>query len=1471
MNSILERINSAGCAFGDFALPMLVQSGVLILILLLADLLLRKRVRAVFRYWIWMLVLVKLVLPPSLSSPLSLGYWIGDELAYVGLTQSAEELEAKGLRTALEAVPPIAGLEHIETSGHTSTVAPTTAITETVTAEPAKPPPVAATKLSWQAVVLLVWLAVVVAMGLLLLQRAVFVRGLAAQAREANRLMADSLAHCCERMGMKMKVGLKVSVNAASPAVCGLLRPVILVPENLASSLSSGQLQTVLLHELAHIKRGDLWVNLAQTILQIVYFYNPLLWFANAIIRRIREQAVDEMVLVAMGEAAQQYPQTLVNVAKLAFRRPALSLRLIGVVESKNALAGRIKHILSRPVPKTAKLGILGLLVVIIIAAILLPMATCRPGPPGLVIKGTVRDAQTGEPIEGVSVFDDGYAHKPNWEQIKADERSEWGAITNSAGEYSFLTWPEHHSIKVEATGYKSERQSLYNGHFVFNKKDEEIFDFALEPEKASDSSEFKTKLLTGVTVELIGICEHPSEGKQWWRPDGTALENSRYPYQKLGKKVRTSIKKDKILELALRFSNLLDKKIGITCDPADSGFGSYEKDIWATTIQVPREQDKLDIKFGIAAGLWTTAERSTGGGVQASSGSAGAFAFAKPYESNGSVGITVTHDRDSRKLNYRIVAVDNDGVTHTSSSSTSSGISTLTQTTVHFTNLTLEQIKEFRFQTRPYQWVEFRNVSLRPGVITDMRIEVEKSDVLRVPSDKYPTIQSAVNVAKDGDTIVVKSDVYEQNKVQIILQANVFTVNTPLSSITDFLKNEFDINKTTTELTDAQAKQFKEWVTSIPGTNIATSPRTIVFDGQSTEMSITTLTEYILYEKDADSPSGYKPKREEINTGVEIEFRPELRRDNKLINLALNITKSDIPQIKEITHESGNEVQLPAISRREISTMVAIPIGKYCLIPIAGIRNMLQSEINIQTDTTGKQTILLIKADVQVPEIGGDRSGGRLDSDELSGRVVDENGNTVADAQVALSTEKIGVVVSHGRLEPIRSDVESRIVPTDSRGMFDFGQRPAESFDLIVAHDKGFALVGSETFVGSREIQLQPWGRIEGQLARGRNASGHKIWMAGLPNSAWLLHRRDYRYEIECDADGRFAFERVPAGWFEVGYLIRTGDNSWSITSRTPVEVKAGEAARMTLGGSGRPVIGRLVPPEGYDKSIYFGSGLRALQTTRPDQPRPENYERMTRRQQQQWRTQWRKTDEYRQYRDAYWHDPNWRQYTFRINNDGLFRIEDVIAGKYDLTVWIEERLTGGGRPEEIASYYGTIEVAQMPGGRSDEPLDLGELELAIHEPLRVGDAAPLFEAKTLDGGDLRLIDYRGKFVLLSFWQPVSHPEIERLRELYDAYHPDGRLEIIGLGGHDILEEVRKYVEENDIPWPQIFTGEEFKAGIAKDYRIPGIPWIFLVDPDGKIVATGLRGEELKSTVQDALESVYENKTDAQFGIEGR
>ncbi len=352
MDAILEQVNSMGDAFVNFALPMLVQSSVLIVVLLGLDLILRKRVKAVFRYWIWMIVLVKLVLPTTLSSPTSPAYWFGDELHSV----MPEEPLAISSPTDM----PIA------TSTLASLKSPAVSSTETT---------VPASSMTWQGCAFLAWLAAILIMAALLIQRAFFVRRLIAESGEASDAIMNTLERAREQMGIGKKIALRLSTSAVSPSVCGLLRPTILIPKGLPDEINPRHLKSILLHELAHIKRADLWVNSIQAIVQIIYIYNPLLWVANAIIRKVREQAVDEMVLVTMGDQAEEYPRTLVNISKLAFGSPALSLRLTGVVESRKALIGRIKHITSHPFPSSAKLGIGGLLTVIILSAALLPMA----------------------------------------------------------------------------------------------------------------------------------------------------------------------------------------------------------------------------------------------------------------------------------------------------------------------------------------------------------------------------------------------------------------------------------------------------------------------------------------------------------------------------------------------------------------------------------------------------------------------------------------------------------------------------------------------------------------------------------------------------------------------------------------------------------------------------------------------------------------------------------------------------------------------------------------------------------------------------------------------------------------------------------------------------------------------------------------------------------------------------------------
>ena len=279
-------------------------------------------------------------------------------------------------------------------------------------AEPIRP----RVSLTWQGAVFLAWVVAVLTMIALLIYRSFYVRRLIEQAEPANDSLRAVLDQAFMKMRVNRRIALKLSAEAVSPAVCGLFRPCIVIPRGLPDELDHQHLQSILLHELAHIRRGDLWINSIQAVLQIIYIYHPLLWLANAVIRNIREQAVDEMVLVALGDQAEFYPKTLLTISRLTFGNAGLSLRMIGVVESKKALFDRIDHITSQPFPRNVRLGISGLLVIAILGAALLPMARAQKAAEenSVIAQEKVQEKVQESPVTLFQAVEDG-----NLERIK--------------------------------------------------------------------------------------------------------------------------------------------------------------------------------------------------------------------------------------------------------------------------------------------------------------------------------------------------------------------------------------------------------------------------------------------------------------------------------------------------------------------------------------------------------------------------------------------------------------------------------------------------------------------------------------------------------------------------------------------------------------------------------------------------------------------------------------------------------------------------------------------------------------------------------------------------------------------------------------------------------------------------------------------------------------------------------------------
>ncbi len=384
MNAVIEFLNGAGDQWVRFFIPMLIQSSLMILAIWGIDWLIRKRVTAIFRYCLWLLVIVKLMLPVTLAAPTGLGWYLGgfgetlidhwQNRAVVA--EPVTELPSpvtvpEALFYNSEPIFPMGMKSEMPMEIPASRPEPTASV-QAQTVTPSQAP---AVELTWWGGLVAVWLALILLVTLLIAQRWQFVRGLIRQADPADAGIIDLLDRCRRQLGMAEQIELRLSPNTTSPSVCGLLRPVILIPHDLPGQLSTHQMRAVLLHELTHIKRYDLWVSFIQTAIQTVYFFHPLLWLANAMIRNMREKAVDEAVLAAMGQQAEDYPRTLLELSRTAFSRPSLSLRLIGVVESKSALKDRISHMSARPFPTSARIGLAGLAGLLIAGLVLIPMA----------------------------------------------------------------------------------------------------------------------------------------------------------------------------------------------------------------------------------------------------------------------------------------------------------------------------------------------------------------------------------------------------------------------------------------------------------------------------------------------------------------------------------------------------------------------------------------------------------------------------------------------------------------------------------------------------------------------------------------------------------------------------------------------------------------------------------------------------------------------------------------------------------------------------------------------------------------------------------------------------------------------------------------------------------------------------------------------------------------------------------------
>lgn len=365
------------------AILLFLIENTLLFALLFAGIWLIKRIfaqqlSAAMHYLLWGIVILKLLIPVGLPSDLS-------PLNLLSQTDMPIAVQAVQQGPTTEVLRPAPSAEPADVSSGIQDTQVQATVNATDNGDnagqtmPAKSPGI-----NWTGVVLTVWAAGVLGMGLWLAAGAVRLKRLAiSRGHAASARMQALFESCRQEMGIKSRIRLALQAYLSVPAITGIRRPVLFLPSALAYEQDGEKLRHIFLHELSHYKRGDIIVTYLLNILNVLYWFNPLVWLAVRLINKDMETACDAVVLKYLGlEKRQEYIETIIEFAGNDDGKrlqPALCMN-DGRIKLKNRVRGMF---LKNKTKAAIKIPVLALAFVMAFACF---TTACQPTPEAQVI-----------------------------------------------------------------------------------------------------------------------------------------------------------------------------------------------------------------------------------------------------------------------------------------------------------------------------------------------------------------------------------------------------------------------------------------------------------------------------------------------------------------------------------------------------------------------------------------------------------------------------------------------------------------------------------------------------------------------------------------------------------------------------------------------------------------------------------------------------------------------------------------------------------------------------------------------------------------------------------------------------------------------------------------------------------------------------------------------------------------------------
>ena len=176
----------------------------------------------------------------------------------------------------------------------------------------------------------------------------------------------EMLSRLRQKIGIGKSVTLKTSPEIYTPVNLGIFSPTIMLPDGVVDGGSTGELEMILTHELAHIKRCDCLINLLQNMLRAIFFFHPLFHLMNRNLTKEREHICDDWV-IDVTEQRNGYAECIISLLEKALHKPVNVPVTLAMAERKRDIPGRIDMIVDkkrRTTTKTSRRAFVALLLI---------------------------------------------------------------------------------------------------------------------------------------------------------------------------------------------------------------------------------------------------------------------------------------------------------------------------------------------------------------------------------------------------------------------------------------------------------------------------------------------------------------------------------------------------------------------------------------------------------------------------------------------------------------------------------------------------------------------------------------------------------------------------------------------------------------------------------------------------------------------------------------------------------------------------------------------------------------------------------------------------------------------------------------------------------------------------------------------------------------------------------------------------